>query len=111
MQRGADGEDALLALFHDDAEYIESFGGQRCEHHGRQAIRAWFQSSWAHQPPDIAISIERVDVDGEAVRAEWICDSSVFATPTRGVDTYVVRDGLIIRLETVVTDHPTLHGR
>lgn len=108
MQRGAGGEDALLALFHDDAEYIESFGGQPREHKGRHAIQEWFHSSWAHQPPESAITIDRVDVDGEVVRAEWTCDSSAFATPSRGVDTYVVRDGLIVRLETVLTKPPTL---
>jgi hypothetical protein len=106
MQRGADGQDQLLELFHDDGEYVESFAGQPRSHRGRAAIAAWLATSWQHQPPDIAITIDRIDIDGHQVRAAWTCRSSAFTAPARGTDTYLVRDGRIQRLETVLTQLP-----
>jgi hypothetical protein len=108
MQRGAEGEDDLLALFDENAEYVESFSGAERVHRGRAAIRAWLRASRADQPPSLSLTVERVDIDRDEVRATWICASSVFVEPTRGVDTYTVRNGLIARLVTVITQPPTI---
>jgi SnoaL-like protein len=108
MQQGAAGHDMLLSLFHDDGEYIESFSGQPQAHHGRAAIGAWLAESRQHQPPDIAITVDRIDIDGDHIRAAWTCDSSAFTAPARGIDTYLVRAGRIQRLETVLTQPPGL---
>ena len=108
MQRGAEAEDELVSLFDNDAEYIESFSGERTTHRGLDAIRAWVRDSWPHQPPDIVLTIERLDVDRGEVRAEWTCHSSAFETPSRGRDTYLIRNGRIQRLETAVLRMPTL---
>jgi hypothetical protein len=108
MQQGADGLDQLLDLFHDDGEYVESFSGQPQTHRGRTAIAAWLADSWQHQPPDIAITIERIDLDGADVCATWTCDSPAFAAPARGTDTYRIHAGRIQRLETVVTEPPSI---
>ena len=106
MQQGADGQDELLNLFHEDGEYVESFSGEPHTHRGRAAIAAWLAGSWEQQPPDIAITIDRIDIDGDHVSAHWTCDSSSFATPARGTDSYHVRAGRIQRLETVMTNLP-----
>jgi ketosteroid isomerase-like protein len=108
MQRGVEGEQELIELFSDEAEYVEPFSGTPRAHRGKAAIQAWFSASLPEQPPDIAITIERLDISGDQVHVNWVCDSSAFAMPSRGVDTYTVRDGRIHRLETVITQPPTL---
>ena len=108
MQRGADGEDELVELFAEDGEYVESFSGSATVHRGRPAIRAWLRASWPHQPPEIRLIVEHSIVEQDVVRSTWRCESSAFATPSRGVDTYTIRAGLIARLETVVTEPPVL---
>ena len=108
MQRGAAGEDELVSLFAEDGEYVESFSGSTTSHRGKHAIRAWLRASWAEQPPDIRLAIEHITVNGEHVEATWRCESSTFTKPSYGVDRYTVRRGLIVRLETVVTDPPVI---
>lgn len=108
MQRGTAGLDDLISLFRDDAEYVENFSGQPQVHQGRPAIAAWLATSLSYQPPDISITVEQIDLDGDTVRAVWACESSAFRSPARGTDTYDIRDGLIHRLETVITDQPGL---
>jgi ketosteroid isomerase-like protein len=95
MQRGADGEDDLVQLFADDGEYIESFSGAATSHRARAAIRGWLRASWPHQPPDIRLVIEHATVEGDDVSASWRCESGAFEKPSRGIDTYTIRDGLI----------------
>lgn len=100
MQRGADAVDDLSDLFAADAVYTEPFSGETRRHVGRAAIRANFESSMKNRPPDLKLSVDRVDVDGEEVIAEWTCESPAFEQPVRGRDRYVVRDGAIVVLET-----------
>ncbi len=108
MQRGADGEDELVSLFAEDGEYIESFGGEPRSHRGRDAIRRWLRTSWEHQPPEIKLSADRVEAHGDVVTLDWTCESAAFTRPSRGTDTYTIRDGLIVRLETAITQPPVL---
>lgn len=100
MRKGAAGEGELLALFHDDAEYVEPFSGEPRRHVGKAAIRACLSESLKTPLPDLELSVQRVDVDGERVRASWVCSSSVFEAPVQGLDVYTLREGLIARLET-----------
>lgn len=100
MQRGADAIDELVALFAADAEYTEPFSGEVRRHVGRSAIRANFEGALVARPPDLSITVERVDVNGEEVLADWTCHSPAFDAPVRGRDRYVVRDGEILILET-----------
>ena len=58
--------------------------------------------------PDQKLLLDRVDMDGDNVRAEWTCTSPIFATPMRGYDLFTIRDNLIARLEVVVTDMPPM---
>jgi ketosteroid isomerase-like protein len=104
MQRGPEGEDELVALFAEDAVYVEPFGGG--EHVGRDAIRAWLRGSWAEQPPAIRITVERLDVAEQTIEASWVCESDAFARPARGRDRFTIRDGRIARLETELREPP-----
>jgi ketosteroid isomerase-like protein len=104
MQRGPEGEDELVALFAEDAVYVEPFSGG--EHVGREAIRAWLRGSWADRPPAITITVERLQVVEQVVEASWVCESAAFARPARGRDRFTIRDGRIARLETELLEPP-----
>ena len=102
MRRGAKGEEELLALFHDDAEYVEPFSGEPRLHVGKEAIRACLRQGWEQPMPDLELTVDRVDVDGARVRAEWTCSTSAWPNAISGVDLYTLRDGRISRLETTL---------
>lgn len=105
MQHGPEGVDALVTLLADDAVYVEPFSGGA--HEGRDAIRAFLERSQG-QLPDVKITVERIDVEGEAVTTEWTCESSAFVKPSRGRDTFTIREGKIARLETTLIERPEL---
>jgi len=100
MRKGKRGEAELLGLFHESAHYTEPFGGSTRRHVGLDAIRTCFREGWEQPVPDLTLTVDRVDIDGTMVRAEWTCNSSAFPGPVRGVDRYTLRDGLIASLET-----------
>lgn len=106
MQRGPDGEEEMMALFADDAVFIEPFTGAVQTHTGKAAVRAAFRASWEAPVPDLRLVLDRVDVDGETVLADWTCTSPAFPTPMRGQDRFTLRDGRIARLEIVITEAP-----
>ena len=103
MQHGPDGVDALVALLDDNAVYVEPFSGG--VHEGKAAIREFLEHSQG-QLPDVRITVDRIDVEGEAVTTEWTCESSAFAKPSRGRDEFTIRGGKIVRLETTLTEQP-----
>jgi ketosteroid isomerase-like protein len=101
MQTGAAAEAEMMALFADDAVYVEPFSGRAATHSGKPAIRAAFVRGWRSPLPDITISIERVDIDGDQVTARWICRSPALpGGEGRGVNQFKLANGLIVRLET-----------
>jgi len=103
MRMGAAGAETMADLFTDDAIYSEPFSGgdgRNRTHVGKHVIREFFKDSINHRPPDMVVTMDRVDVDGDRLRAEWTCTASVFTQPMRGVDCYTLRDGKIARLET-----------
>lgn len=106
MQAGASGEEGMVSLFRDDATFVEPFSGRPVSHVGHAAIRASFRQQTAHPLPDMALTLDRVDLDGPVVRAEWTCSSSAFPSPMRGHDLFTIKDGKIARLEIVVTGMP-----
>lgn len=99
MKAGASRVDDLLALFAEDAVYIEPFSGAPRTHEGWPAIADAIRTSMQSPPPDMTLEVNRVDVDGDVVRSEWTCCSPVFPGPMRGVDRCTVADGRIQRLE------------
>ena len=102
MRAGAGGSDEMMSLFADDAVYVDPFGGDGMPltHVGKDAIRCAFVQSQQHAPPDMTLSLDRVDVDGERVRSEWTCNSPAFPRPMRGQDLWIIQHGLVVRLET-----------
>lgn len=100
MQTGQAAEADLLALFAEDAIYIEPFAGAPRTHTGKAAIRACLQGSWANSPPDMTLTVDRVDLEGNTARVRWTCRSPIFPAPMKGVDDYVVEGARIQRLET-----------
>jgi ketosteroid isomerase-like protein len=105
MRLGAAGATALARLFTDDAVYIEPFSGGDGEtriHIGREVIAEFFRDSVNHRPPDMVVRMNRIDAEGDRVRAEWTCTASVLAEPMRGVDLYTFREEKIARLETTL---------
>ncbi len=110
MQAGAGGEDDMMALFADDAVFVEPFSGEPKTHTGKDAIRASFRDMWREPAPDMKLILDRVDLDGQSVRAEWTCTSAIFPTPMRGYDVFTIASGKITRLEITVTDMPPMGG-
>ena len=108
MQMGPAGQEAMMALFADGATLIEPFSGKTQTHTGKPAIRESFKSMWEDPAPDLTLMIDRVDKDGDIVRAEWTCTSPVFETPMRGYDLFTIAAGKIARLEITVTDMPPM---
>jgi GrpB-like predicted nucleotidyltransferase (UPF0157 family)/ketosteroid isomerase-like protein len=99
LQRGPDGEDELLGLFAEDAVFVEPFG--RSVHRGGAAIRAYLRED---APPELRLVVERLDVAGDQVEAEWTGESPIFARPARGRDRFTIRDGRIARLDSVLLE-------
>jgi uncharacterized protein (TIGR02246 family) len=106
MQAGAAGEEALLGLFADDAVLVESFTGRPRTHAGKPAIRAFLQGTFQARAPDLTVTLDRIDVDGDRLAAEWTCTSPAMPGPMRGRDLLTVQDGRIARLEILVTERP-----
>ena len=106
MAAGQPAQDQLLALFTDDAVYVEPFAGPTRTHAGLAAIRAAVEASWATAPPDLRLHVDRIDAEGAEVRAAWTCTSPVFPAPVRGEDRYTIRAGLIARLEVRIMGTP-----
>lgn len=100
MQAGAAGGDEMMVLFAEDAVYVEPFTGQARTHTGRAAIRQNFIDSQRYAPPDMRLTLDRVDLAGDQIRSEWTCTSPAFPHPMHGQDLWTLRDGKIIRLET-----------
>jgi len=98
-----------MSLFADDAIFIEPFSGVPLTHEGHQAIREAFKGMEENSAPDLELALERVDVDGNQLRAEWTCASPVFPEPMKGFDLFTIKNGKITRLEIVVTNVLPLH--
>lgn len=103
MQAGAPSADAMMALFAADAEYVEPFSGTVQTHRGAKAIRAAMTPAWEQPLPEMTISIDRVELVAETVRAEWTCRSPALPGGAgRGVNVFTLVGGRIVRLETTL---------
>jgi hypothetical protein len=109
MQAGPAGEEAMMRLFAEDAVFVEPFSGAPQTHVGLSAIRQSFRDQWKNPAPDLTLVLDRVDLDGPRVRAEWTCTSPAFSSPMRGYDLFTLgREGKIARLEIIVTEAPPM---
>jgi hypothetical protein len=101
MQTGASAESEMMSLFADGATYVEPFSGRSTTHTGKAAIRGAFVRGWRSPMPDMTISVDRIDVDGDEVTAHWTCRSPALpGGEGRGVTVFKLANGLIVRLET-----------
>src|SRR5579872_71428 len=100
MRRKREGTEELVALFSDDAEYIEPFSkmGQPTSRRGKVDIGEFLRATPDNAPPDMEVRVDRVDRQGTSARAEWTCTSSAFSQPMKGYDVFDIRDGKIARL-------------
>lgn len=104
MQTGASAEQDMMALFADDAVYIEPFTGRPVEHRGKEAIRRVMRQGWARPLPEMRIAVDHLAIDGNRVVAQWTCFSSGLPGGRgRGTNTFTIQDGRIVRLETTLT--------
>lgn len=105
MQAGASREADLLALFADDAVYVEPFTkmGAPTTHTGKDAVRAAFRGAWQTPMSDQRIVLDRVDVDGDDVRVAWTCFAAALpGGQGSGVNRFTLKNGRIARLETTL---------
>ena len=101
MQTGASAESEMMSLFADEATYVEPFSGRSTTHKGKAAIRAAFVRGWRSPMPNMTITVDRVELDGDQVTAHWTCRSPALpGGEGRGVNVYKLANGLIVRLET-----------
>ncbi len=108
MQTGLAAENDMMALFADDAVFTEPFSGEPQTHEGKDAIRSCFREMWSAPEPDMDLTVGRVDMDGDTIRAEWTCTSPAFTRPMKGHDLFRIKDGHIQYLEVIVTDMPPM---
>lgn len=97
-----------MALFADDAVWIEPYSGQRRTHSGKEAIRATLQQMWRQpSPPGFAITTDRIHAEGSNVRVEWTCGCEGIPMLMRGYSLYTISsDNRIERLELFITEAP-----
>ena len=100
MEAGS--KDQMDGLFTEDAIYSEPFskGGAPTAHEGRDAIVDWLAASFEQGNKGVTITLDRLDVDGESMLAEWTCVGPMLPGPMKGHDRYRLRDGQIASLET-----------
>ena len=108
MQRGPEGVAELVGLFADDAIYVEPFTPGGGIHTGRESIASWLSAAQDQAPPELSLTIDRIDARDDPIVVSWTCESPVFARPSRGRDRFTLRDGRIARLETTLTDYPEM---
>ena len=104
MQMGPAGEERMMALFRNDAVFIEPFSGEPKTHRGLEEIRRAFRAG-AGEPP-LTLNVDRIDIDGGRLRVEWTCTSPAFPGAMRGVDWFTIVEGKIAELEITVTEMP-----
>lgn len=101
MQMGPRGEDGLVDLFTDDGVYIEFLTeGRPRTHEGKQAIREALHQGLQWNPPDLRVTLDRLEVEAAELVAQWTCTSARLPHPMKGTDRYTLRGGRIARLET-----------
>lgn len=89
-------------LFTADAVYSEPFskGGVETVHQGREGIVGWLAASFEAGNKGVTITLDRIDVDGNDIVAEWTCVGPMLPGPMKGHDRYQLKDGRIARLDT-----------
>ena len=104
MRRGAAAEEEMMALFADDAVYIEPFTGEAAPWVGKESVRAALRRGWEQPLPDLELAVRRIEIRDGGATAEWVCTSPALPGPVVGHDEYTISDGKIVRLEVKIAD-------
>jgi uncharacterized protein (TIGR02246 family) len=104
MRRGAAAEEEMMALFSDDAVYVEPFTGEGEPWVGKESVRTALRRGWEQPLPDLELVVKRIEIRDGAATAEWVCTSPVLPGPVTGRDEYIIADGKITRLEVRIVD-------
>lgn len=104
MRRGAAAEEEMMALFAEDAVYIEPFTDLDEPAVGKEAVRARLRLGWEAPLPDLELDVLEVEVDGPMATSRWECRSPALPAPVYGEDRYEIHDGKISRLEVRLLD-------
>ena len=107
MRRGAPAEEEMMALFAEDAVYVEPFTGESEPWVGKDAVRIALRRGWEQPLPDLELDVKRIDISGTRATAEWVCSSSALPDPIAGRDEYTIADGKITRLVVRIVDPPS----
>lgn len=99
MRRGAAAEEDMMALFSDDAVYVEPFTGESDPWVGKESVREALRRGWEQPLPDLELSVERIEIREGGATSAWVCRSSALPAPVQGEDLYTIADGKITRLE------------
>ena len=103
MQTGALAEREMMALFAEDAIYVEPFSGHVRTHRGKPAILAAMREGWAQPIPNLRIVVDEVRADSDMLVARWTCYSTAMpGGQGRGENIFKVRNGKIEHLETSI---------
>ena len=73
------------------------------------AIRRCFIDMWSEDDPSAELIVDRIDLDGDRISAEWTCHSAASTGPMRGVDKFIIEDGLVRYHEVAVTGVPPIN--
>ena len=100
MRQGRSAEADMMALFADEAIYVEPFSGLPHAAVGKAAILERLKIGWDKPLPDLELDVLTIDIVGAEASSTWECRSSALPTAVQGRDTYRFdADGLITRLE------------
>lgn len=92
--------DAIVADYAEDARFITGNGVVA----GKAALKETF-AAVLEQFPGFTLSVVSLVVDGDTVLLEWTADAHGHAI-TDGVDTFIIRDGLLDLQTARFTVHP-----
>lgn len=101
MQVGGARVEELIALFAEDAEYIEPFSPNGpTQHRGKEAIARMLRQGMASRPVDFELELQTIDLDSSDIQARWSCRSKAFGGTIQGIDYFEISRGKIQKLTT-----------
>jgi ketosteroid isomerase-like protein len=107
MQTGASTEHEMMALFSEDAVYVEPFSGAVQAHRGKAAVRRAMQQGWRTPLPEMRIHVNRIQMREDEIIADWTCFSPALPNGQgSGRNVFTIRNGVIVRLETTLGPVP-----
>lgn len=104
MRRGAAAEEDMMALFSDDAVYVEPFTGESRPWVGKDLVREALRRGWEQPLPDLELTVQRIEIREGGATSAWVCRSPALPAPVAGEDEYTISNGKITRLEVRIID-------